>query len=177
MTGSSQFSQSQAGSSNTDGHVQSSGSPTPTFNPAQSASRSSKRMDAIIGSVVGSVVLLTIAVRLAYLIAARRRRRSTEQILSIGGGPQDQCGHSEDDALDNELPEDYERKEDMAEDPKTELYSPVERPQGDSFALASYSMKLYDPDDPSTYPPRLSEICGRLPTRPPVNVSGAPEIY
>ena len=49
----------------------------------------------------------------------------------------------EDDALDNELPEDYERKEDMAEDPKTELYSPVERPQGDSFAFVSYSMKLY----------------------------------
>ncbi|KAJ8502083.1 hypothetical protein ONZ51_g239 [Trametes cubensis] len=173
MTGSSQFSQSQAGSSNTDGHVQSSGSPTPTSNPAQSASRSSNRMDAIIGGVVGSVILLTIAVRLAYLIAARRRRRSTKHVVSIDTGPLGRRGHSEDDAFDDE----HEQKEDMAEEPKTELYSPVHRPEDGSFASASYSMKLYDPDDPSTYPPRLSEICGRLPTRPPVNVSGAPEIY
>ncbi|KAI0334905.1 hypothetical protein GY45DRAFT_1318000 [Cubamyces sp. BRFM 1775] len=168
-------SESAAISSQTDGGAQPSTSTPPTPDSMQSARGNSSHLGAIIAGVVGGVVLLTVAVWLTRCAVRRRRRRHAKRALSASG-PVDRWRLSGREPLNYEPPETKEEEEDV-EKPNAELSSFVGPPQVHSFAPASYTMKLYDPDDPSTYPPRLSDILGHMPVRIPVNLSGAPEIY
>ncbi|KAH9894125.1 hypothetical protein C8Q73DRAFT_503776 [Cubamyces lactineus] len=161
----------------TTGSLQSSQSearPSPTAGSMHAAGSSSSHLGAIIAGAVGGVALIAIASTcIALNVVRRRRRRNQKQTLGTNallGWWKLSRGQPLDDGPVVE--------EDTMEEPKVELRSSVELPQEeDTPAQALYTMKLYDPDDPSTYPPRLSEICGQLPMRAPVNVSGAPEIY
>ncbi|KAI0334906.1 hypothetical protein GY45DRAFT_1318001 [Cubamyces sp. BRFM 1775] len=126
----------------------------------------SSSLGPVIGGVVGSAITIVIIAIAGCLVRKWRRR----------GGPRPFNARSPGCEPLNNGPEE-KQNEDGPEDMKAELHSPVQ-PAGDkSLARASYTMKVYDPDDPSTYPPRLSELQGHLPMRIPVNPRGAPEIY
>ncbi|KAJ8502082.1 hypothetical protein ONZ51_g238 [Trametes cubensis] len=176
VSGTSQSPQSNSSSSNTHGNARPSASLPPTSDSMRSAGGSSNHVGAIIAGVVGGVVLLTVAVWLALWVIRRRRFDHARRVLGTSG-LLDRCRLSEGEPLNDKLREKKGQENDIATEPEIEPRSPYVQPPPEEASIpAPYIMKLYDPDDPSTYPPPLSEILRHIPVGVPEHPSGAPEV-
>ncbi|KAI0334907.1 hypothetical protein GY45DRAFT_1062648 [Cubamyces sp. BRFM 1775] len=98
----------------------------------------------------------------AAIFGTRERRSSRSS----------QDGYSGKEALKNQSHNSQKTKDSEVEEMEAVLH--LRYAEEDSFAPPSYTARLYDPDDPSTYPPPLSEICRYLPGRIPPNRNSAP---
>ncbi|KAH9894141.1 hypothetical protein C8Q73DRAFT_505165 [Cubamyces lactineus] len=110
---------------------------TPTGGPGK---HSSNHLAAIIGGVVGGVCAVAILVMLGLFLVRRRRRRRHDD----GAGPGIQRRLSR-------------RKHGLPFGPQHET-SVTQQMWSDDKGASTVVFKLYNPDDPSTYPPPLSEI-------------------
>ncbi|KAH9894124.1 hypothetical protein C8Q73DRAFT_503725 [Cubamyces lactineus] len=136
----------------------------------QSAGARVSSRSSVIGGVVGSAITVVIIITVGCLARRWRRRGSFRAFGAESPGCEPlQVG------ADNRR-EKTEVEEGLA-GVGADSHSAIQPAGENPFAPTSYTMKVYDPDDPSTYPPRLADLQGRLPLRLPVNPSSAPEIY
>lgn len=94
---------------------------------------------------MGSVALLTVAVWLAFCVIRRRRLGHARRVLGTSV-PLDRCRLSEGEPLNDKLPDEKGKEEDIATGSKIDLCSPgVQPPQEDLSIPGPYTgmVKLY----------------------------------
>ncbi|KAI0334911.1 hypothetical protein GY45DRAFT_1318015 [Cubamyces sp. BRFM 1775] len=129
-----------------------------TGSPSPNTIRTGVPIGAVIGAAVGAAAAVCIAVSIALcLLRCRRRRRAA---VSLDDSSTRKLGSSRSQHSDSDLDVSIVHSQ-----------SPVstERRTLSKVPSPYYTVKLYDPDDPTTFPPSLSEI---LNSGQPVSVSG-----
>ncbi|KAI0334891.1 hypothetical protein GY45DRAFT_1058714 [Cubamyces sp. BRFM 1775] len=110
---------------------------TPTGSPGK---RSSNHLAAIVGGAVGGVCTVAVLIALGLFLVRRRRRRRHDD--GDGGGMGRRLSR---------------RRRGLPFAPQLET-SAAQQTRYDEKGASTLVFKLYNPDDPSTYPPPLSEI-------------------
>ncbi|KAI0327711.1 hypothetical protein GY45DRAFT_1372940 [Cubamyces sp. BRFM 1775] len=132
-----------------------------TGNTSGSHTRARVPVGTIVDAVVGAAAAVTIAcVAILYILRQRRRRAD-----NCGDTRQRYLSSPPKDLLPNKLSTDVEEAVEAARDP-------IGFPRADRPPL---TLRYYDPDDPSTYPPSLPSL--RRGRTWPIQPVGIPEVY